>query len=507
MFLLGPTGWRGLAPSNLVWDFKSHIGGVYQPFSWLTYGVDYALWGLDARGYHVQSAVWHALSAGLFFFLARRVLGAAVPRRETEADWTLDASALTAALVFGLHPLRVESVSWASERRDVVCGALFIASVLAYLRAREPGRAPLGLRAPLLLFLSALLAKGMAVTLPAVLLILDVWPLRRLGRRAVGGREVFGEKLPFFAFAAFFALVGTAVQHRLRWTWEQHGLAGRFAQSAYSFAFYAARTLWPAGLLPMYELRPPLNPFEPRFLAAAVVAVVAAWACVRVRRERPWAAAALAAYGVMLAPVCGLFQFGPQIVADRYSYLACLPLALVAGAVARWALPRRPVAAGAAAAAVLLALATATVDQQACWSDSKALWTRVLAGDPDSGLARAGLGRVAVGEGRLEEAERSFRRALAAFPGCAEDQDRLAAVLSGAAATPEQERRLRASVETRPLCRSARASLGAVLAQRGDLAGAERVLKIVTAVAPDHEGARMNLARVEKLLRQGRQPR
>jgi tetratricopeptide (TPR) repeat protein len=494
MFLLDQTGWRGLLPANIAWDFTAGVGGVYQPLAWLTYGLDHALWGMDARGYHLQSALWHALAAGLFFFVARRVLAAGAPRRPGEPEWPLDASALAAALFFGLHPLRVESVAWASERRDVVCGALFIASVLSYLRAREPGLPARSIAPSLVLFLLALLAKGMAVTLPLVLLILDAYPLRRADRSAA-----LREKLPFFALSAAFALGGMSIQHRLRWSYAQHGLAARMAQTAYALFFYARKTVWPVGLLPMYELRPPLDPFEPRFVVAAVAVIATVWLCWRLRRERPWAATAFAVYAVMLAPVCGFFQFGPQLVADRYSYLACLPFALLAGA----ALRRAPfVAMGS-----VVVLSVAAVAQQAHWKDSGALWDRVLAGDPGSGIAQAGAGRVAVDAGRLDDAEHHFRAALAAFPLCAEDQDRLAAVIAGAAVDPAEEARLRASVETQPVCRNARANLGAVLAQRGDLLQAERVLKIIAKVAPDDQGAALNLARVESLLRSRPQPR
>ena len=120
MFLLGETGWRGLGPAAWRWAFASRVGSVYQPLAWLTYGLDHALWGMDARGYHLQSALWHAASAALMLLVARRLLEAAAPRAPAR---DLDAAALFSALVFALHPLRVESVSWASERRDVVCCA------------------------------------------------------------------------------------------------------------------------------------------------------------------------------------------------------------------------------------------------------------------------------------------------------------------------------------------------------------------------------------------------
>jgi uncharacterized membrane protein len=214
MFLLGETGWRGLGPSAWRWAFESRVGSVYQPLAWLTYGLDYVLWSLDPRGYHLQSVLWHALSAALMFLLARRLLAAAFPNKGRE----LDAGALLAAMVFAVHPLRVESVTWISERRDVVGCAFTLAAVWAYAARRSAGLV-------FVLFLLSLLSKGMAIMLPAALLALDYYPLRRLSVRAVI------EKLPLFALTLAFGLIGLGAQERIRWTWEQHGFVERLAQA------------------------------------------------------------------------------------------------------------------------------------------------------------------------------------------------------------------------------------------------------------------------------------
>lgn len=479
MFLLNETGWRGLGPEQWRWAFASKTGSVYQPLAWLTYGLDYAIWGMDARGYHLQSVLWHALSAALMFLLARRLLEAARPGPDA------DAGALFAALVFALHPLRVESVSWASERRDVVCCAFFLAAVFAYVRGRRPV-AVFGL------FLLSLLAKGMSLPLPAALLALDFYPLRRIGPRGEGLVAAIREKLPLFALSAVFGLAGIAAQHRIRWTWEQHGLLARIAQTCYALVFYIWKTVLPSGLMPLYELRPPMNPFEARFALSVCLVAAAFWACWRLRRTRPWFAASAAWYAVLLLPVSGLFQFGPQLVADRYSLITTLPLAVLAGAILRAGRSRRR---GIALAVVLL-LAAASVRQQSFWRDSQALWTRVLSGDPQSAMANASVGVLRVSEGRLDEARDRFQRALDSFPGCESDQDMLASVIEGAAVSPEEERRLRNSVETHPVCRRARANLGAALGQAGEYAAAAKVLRVVVLIDPDDAGARLNLARV-----------
>ncbi|MBI2386861.1 MAG: hypothetical protein HYV14_12770, partial [Elusimicrobia bacterium] len=328
MFLLGETGWRGLGPDAVAWAFTSKVGSVYQPLAWLTYGLDHALWGMDPFGFHLQSVLWHAISAGLMFLIARRLLELARPVRSSDPDWGLNAAAFLSAMVFSVHPLRAESVSWASERRDVVCCAFVLAAVWAYLRPRNR-------KLVFALFLLSLLSKGMALLLPVALLALDVYPLRRVGPRGEGLRTALKEKLPLFALAFVFGLVGLAAQERIRWTWEQHALPARLAQACFALLFYVRKTLWPSGLMPLYELRPPLDPAEPRFVAAAAAVAAAALVCWRRRLSRPWLAASAFWYAVLLFPVSGLFQFGPQLVADRYSYITTLPLAVLAGAALR----------------------------------------------------------------------------------------------------------------------------------------------------------------------------
>ncbi len=480
MFLLGETGWRGLGPSAWAWAFSSKVGCVYQPLAWLTYGLDYSLWGMDARGYHLQSALWHGLAAGLLFLVFRRLLELSKSGGERE----LDAAAIFSALAFALHPLRVESVSWAAERRDVVCAAFAAAAVLAYLKPRRSLAAVTGF-----LFLS-LLAKGMTLTVPVALLALDFYPLKRIGPKGEGLREAIVEKWPLFALSVVFGLAGTMAQDRIRWTLAQHGVLSRVAQAGYALAFYARKTVWSSGLMPLYELRPPLDPFAPEFLlSAAAVVAAAAFAWTR-RRRQPWLAASFFWYAVLLFPVSGLFQFGPQLVADRYSLIACWPLAVLAGAALRTLEARRAAAAG---GAILVALAIASTKQQSYWANSEDLWTRVLSADPGCATAHGSLGVLRATSGRFDEAKAEFQRAIDAFPGCVADQERLA-VLIREGVSSEEERRLRAAVEVNAVCRKARSNTAAVLAQTGDLKGALKILEDAVLLDPADQGASLNLA-------------
>src|SRR5881296_3102942 len=168
--------YRGLAWSQLRWMWTTHLGH-YIPLTWMTFGLDYLLWGLNPLGYHLTSLLLHVTNAVVFFFVVRWLLTRALPS-PSERGYALAVSAGVAALVFAIHPLRVESVAWATERRDVLSGLLYLLTILVYLRACERGARSRGWYwAAVGLFAGALLSKAMAVSVPVVLLILDVYPL------------------------------------------------------------------------------------------------------------------------------------------------------------------------------------------------------------------------------------------------------------------------------------------------------------------------------------------
>src|SRR5437870_1038242 len=172
--------YRGLAWTHLRWMWTTHLGH-YIPLTWMTLGVDYLLWGLNPFGYHLTSLLLHAANAVVFFFVVHRILTLALPS-PSERGHALAAAAGFAALVFAIHPLRVESVAWVTERRDVLSGLFYLSAILMYLRACERGARGRGWYwLSVAVFVGALLSKSMVVNLPIVLLILDVYPLRRLG--------------------------------------------------------------------------------------------------------------------------------------------------------------------------------------------------------------------------------------------------------------------------------------------------------------------------------------
>src|SRR5712691_11745291 len=208
--------YRGLAWTHLRWMWTTTHMGPYIPLTWMTLGLDYLLWSMNPVGYHLTSLLLHAANAVVFFFLVRRLLTLALPS-PAERGHALAISAGLAALVFAIHPLRVESVAWATERRDVLSGLLYLVTILVYLRACERGARGRGWYwLAVAVFGCALLSKSMVVNLPVVLVILDVYPLRRLGGTigwwSLADGPVYTEKIPFVLLAAAASAIALLAQ-------------------------------------------------------------------------------------------------------------------------------------------------------------------------------------------------------------------------------------------------------------------------------------------------------
>src|SRR5438094_5673153 len=322
--------YRGLGWSKLHWMWTTFHMAHYIPLTWMTLGMDYLLWGMNPVGYHLTSLLLHTTSAVVFFFLARRLLTLALPRASGRGH-ALTVSAGFAALVFAIHPLRVESVAWATERRDVLSGLFYLLTLLMYLRACErgaPGRRSYWLSVAL--FGCALLSKSMAVSLPVVLLILDVYPLQRLGgpirwwgQRA---RRVYADKIPFVLLAAAASALAFRAQTLLHSlvSLDQLSVPGRLEVSVYGLSFYLWKMILPLRLSNLYPRPPTLDPWAMPFLLSCGVVLAITALALACRRRLPGLLAAWAAYVVVLMPVLGIVQIGPQIAADRYTYLAGL---------------------------------------------------------------------------------------------------------------------------------------------------------------------------------------
>jgi len=383
---------------------------------------------MNPVGYHLTSLLLHAANAVVFFFIARRLLTLALPS-PSERGHALAVSAAFAALVFAIHPLRVESVAWATERRDVLSGLFYLSAVLAYLRAcdrEERGRG--WYWGAVALFAGALLSKSMAVNLPVVLMILDVYPLRRLGG-SIGwwskpARRIYVEKIPFVLLAAVASAIAVMAQFSIHAALPlaQLSVPGRLAVSAYGLSFYLGKMIVPVNLSPLYELPRTVSPWAMPFILSFGLAVAITAIVLSLRRRMLGLPAAWLAYLVVLLPVLGIFQSGPQIAADRYTYLAGLGWAILAGAGLLSSWSRLPFLLIGLVVFIPVGLGTLTWNQVHVWHDSKTLWAHALAIDPNSSVAHYNLGGALGQQGKLADAIHHYQRALQITLGDADAQ-------------------------------------------------------------------------------------
>src|SRR5213594_2319330 len=407
-FLENPH-YRGLGWTQLTWMWTTHLGH-YIPLTWMTFGLDYLLWGMNPVGYHLTSLLLHAANAVVFFFVVRRILTLAL-LGASERGLALAASAGFAALVFAIHPLRVESVAWATERRDVLSGLFYLLTILVYLRASERGERGRGWYwGAVALCACALLSKSMVVNLPVVLLILDVYPLRRLGGSlgwwSEPARRVYVEKIPFVLLAAAASAIALMAQFSIHTVTSlaQLSVPGRLAVSVYGLSFYLWKTVAPVNLSTLYELPPAVNPWAPPFLLSYGLVLAITVLVLALRRRVPGLPAAWVTYIVVLLPVLGIFQSGSQIAADRYTYLAGLGWAILAGAglLSCWHATRFLIPG--CAVCLLVGLGVLTWNQAQIWHDSEKLWSHAAAIDPGSPVGQYSLGLALARQRKLTEA-------------------------------------------------------------------------------------------------------
>ncbi len=434
-FLLNPH-YRGLGLDELRWMFTAFHMGHYIPLTWLTLGLNYILWGMDPAGYLLTNLLLHVATAVAFYFLTIRLLRLASGSvGEDEALWV---GAAFAALIFAIHPLRVESVVWITERRDVLSGLFYVLTILAYFRASDrAGRRAKWYWVSVILFACALLSKSMAVSLPVVLLILDVYPLRRLGGPvgwwSASTRQVYTEKIPFVLLAGVVSAVAfTALSHSPALeSLNKWSPIDRLGISGFGLGFYLWKTVAPLNLSPIY----PLSIKSTTFIFLSLILIVLTFA---LRHRLPGLLAALLAYVVILLPVIGIFQNGPQIAADRYTYLSCLGWAVLAGASIFYCW--RPLVRGriglrtfvfinGLAVVVVVGLGGLTWKQTQVWRDSESLWRHTISVVPESKMGHYNLGNEMVRRGERGEAIKHFRQVLRIKPDFAPAYNNLGVAL------------------------------------------------------------------------------
>ncbi len=399
----------GLSWSGVRWAFSTTWAANWHPLTWLSLMLDVEVFGPDPGWLHRANLFWHCAGTVLLFLVLRSATG------------SLWRPALVAAL-FGVHPLHVESVAWIAERKDVLSAFFWLAAMAAWVRyARRPSAGRYLLVAGAMTL--GLLAKPMVVTLPAVLLLLDVWPLGRADParhwRSWAPRLLF-EKAPLLALSIASSAMTLMAQSAGGAVAASARLppAARIGNALVAWVWYLWKSFWPTSLTAFHP-HPALSPGGiPAWAVAGAALVLAAISALawRERGRRPWLAAGWGWYLVTLLPVIGLVQVGRQGVADRYAYLPLVGvfLALAWSLPAASALSRAAAAAGASAAVISLAVAARA--QVETWRDTASLFSHATAVDPDNWLAWGSLGVWHFDGGRRDEALRAFLEAVRAAP-------------------------------------------------------------------------------------------
>jgi Flp pilus assembly protein TadD len=500
--------YRGLDWAQVKWACTTFLAGVYQPLAWLLLEAQYVLFGLDPRYYHLASLLLHAAAAIALYALTMALLVRCQPDPFLHRPWAGAIGAGLATALFVVHPLRVEPVAWVSCQPYLPCTLFALLAVLAYLRAVGEGPRPRWswLAAAFALLAAALLCKAPAVAVPAVLLILDVYPLRRLGGgpgRWLGpaARRVWLEKAPFVAISLVFMGLAVAAKADTRAIrpLEQGGITGRVAQACYGTWFYIIKTVIPRDITAFYPLPRRVDWTAPAFLAGIVATAGVSVVLFLLRRRWPGLLAAWLSYLVLLAPNSGLLRIGDQMAADRYSYLSMMGLVVAVGfglgLVAASSRPARAVALIAAGAAVL-GLVALTRDLCRIWSSTEALWTHALVHAGDSHTAHLNLGVALSLRGEADEAKRHYAEALRLDPRDAKAHLNLGVIFSRQGAIAAAESHYAEALRLDPRSIESQVNLGAILAGRGDVAGALGHYAEALRLDPDHAEANNNLAMI-----------
>ena len=471
-----PIVQAGLTWAGVKWAFTTWHASNWHPLTWLSHMADCECFGLDAGAHHLVNAALHAANAALLFALLLRLTG---------ATWS---SALVAAL-FAWHPLRVESVAWVAERKDVLSSFFAFLSLLAYTRfAREKSRRDYFLA--LLFFALGLLAKPMIVTLPCLLLLLDWWPLNR-ARSADGGvrnlKPLFLEKIPFFVLSAaacvvtFFAQRAVAVL-----SVDQYPMSLRLGNALLSYARYLLKIVWPVNLSVMYPL--PDHSSWGGVVAAGGVLAAISWLVWRARRRQPYLLAGWLWFLGTLVPVIGLVQAGQQAMADRYSYFPCIGIFLAVILGLRDLAVHFKVKGALLAAVAALGLAAnigLTENQLGYWQDDLSLFGHAVKVTTDNAAAQINLGTALEAAGEPVPAQACYREALRIMPNSARAHNNLANLLDTAGQTDAALAEYQAALRLNPDAALTHCNLGTLFVKLGRFEEARAQYQEAARLQPD----------------------
>jgi tetratricopeptide (TPR) repeat protein len=528
---------NGLTWAGMKWAWANSVAGNWHPVTVLSHMLDCQLFGLNSGGHHLTNVLLHALNAGLVFWLLQRMTG---------ARWR----SLWVAALFAVHPLRVESVAWVSERKDVLSGCFGLLTLMAYalyaqrrmqnsefrmqnLATRNTQHATRNTQhvsrftfqartfyfLSLFLFALGLMSKPMLVTWPFLMLLLDYWPLRRMPNAECRMQNAAAsdtqhatrntahvprtallpllfEKTPFFVLAAAVSVVTFLVQQRAGAVMmvESLSLSARVGNALISYGRYLGKLFWPTNLA-VYYPRPGQWPMGKVLLAGGLVLGLSVWVWAR-RRRHPYSLMGWLWFLGTLVPVIGLVQAGGQAMADRYTYLPSLGVLVLAvwGAYEltrswRYQVPAWSVAGG---AAIVLCLAL-THQQLGYWKDGETLFRHALEVTENNQIAYKVLGDALDKKGQPDEAINQFREAIRLRPGYADAHDNLGVALAKKGQTDEALRQFQEAIRPNPGYVEAHYNLGIILSRKGQMDEAIGQFQEAIRLKPDYAEAHNDL--------------
>jgi tetratricopeptide (TPR) repeat protein len=480
-----PRVTNGLALGGIQWAFTHVHASNWHPLTTISHMLDCQLYGLQPWGHHLTNILLQAAAAVLLFLALRNLTGDLWP-------------SLFVAAIFAVHPLRVESVAWVSERKDVLSGVFFMLVLWAYARyARGNAHSSFWYITVAVLFALGLMCKPTLVTLPFVLLLLDYWPLGRTQRSSSGARGITAskwqqrrdtwprlviEKLPLFVLSAASCAATVVAQKQALDLSLKPPLAERVGNALVSYAMYLGQMIWPARLAVLYPY-PEGNLKVPQVILALLLLLIISAAFFLWRRKYPFLLIGWLWYLGMLVPMIGIVQVGSQVRADRYTYLPQIGLYLLVawGATElfhRWRRTRKILAI--TAVLIIMALTTRSYLQTSYWRDTETLWKHAIASTSNNYIAHTNLAETLSQSGRFAEAIAECEKALKIKPDLAAAHNNLGSALQqntqsgdGARgqdrAVDEAIEHFRKALQIKPDFTQARSNLGNTLLQKGQV--------------------------------------
>jgi Flp pilus assembly protein TadD len=512
----------GLTVENLWWAFTAAQAPYWHPLTWLSHMVDIQLFGMKAGGHHVVNVLFHIANTLLLFLILRRM---------TKADWP---SAFVAAL-FALHPLRVESVAWVAERKDVLSAFFWILTMGAYVYYRE-SPCPRRYLPVIVTFTLGLMSKPMLVTLPFALLLLDFWPLGRLRPEKEAGkgslhtthpeypvrkkrksaaapavnaadrvwpipplrwtalRPLLLDKAPLLALTALSSAVTVIGQQKAMASLHALPVDARIANALVSYVKYIGMMVWPVDLAVFY----PHPHRQPAWLVlgAALALAVATFLILRKTNRFPYLGVGWLWYLGTLFPVIGLFQAGPQELADRFTYVPMIGILIMAA----WGIPdalrdwgRRKIALGSLSGVVILACAVLAWAQVRLWRDSVTLFGHTLRVTTGNYITHNNMGTALSDQGKTEEAIAHYRSALRIAPRYVKAWNNLGIAYEASDRSARAIEAYREALRLDPNDAETLSNLGSAYGKTGQSAKAIEAIGQALRIAPTFDEAWNNL--------------